>query len=68
MSHHHSIHLFHVHRLLVLADVESTGIDFTGDLLDLHAVAGTGQEVDYGFFEFHNMQMYRILRNFAVYK
>lgn len=24
-----------------------------GDLPDLHAVAGAGQEVDYGFFEFH---------------
>ena len=55
------------YRRLIPAGIETAGIDFLGDLLGFYAIAGAGQQVDYGFFQFHNMQIYRILRNLAIY-
>ncbi len=67
MGHDYGIDLLVRHRGLIQAGIETAGIDLPGYLLGLHAMAGTGQEVDYGFFQFHNMQIYRILLNFAIY-
>lgn len=67
MGHDYGIDLLVRHRRLIQAGIETTCVDLPGNLLGLHPVAGAGQEVDYGFFEFHNMQIYRILRNFAIY-
>ena len=53
MGDDYGIDLFVRHRRLIQAYIEATGIDFPGDLLGPHPVARTGQEVDYGFFEFH---------------
>ncbi len=68
MCHNHRIHLPVRHRRLVPTGIEPAGIDFPGDLLGLHPVAGTGQEVNYGFGELHDVQIYGILRIFAIYK
>ena len=56
MRHDYGIDLLVRHRRLIPAGMEAAGIDFPGNLLGLHAVAGGGQEVDYGFFEFHSGQ------------
>ena len=53
MGHDYGIDLLVRHRRFILTDMEPPGIDFPGNLLGSHAVAGTGQEVDYGFFELH---------------
>lgn len=66
MGHDYGIDLLVRHRRLIPALVQLTLVDFPGNLLGPHPVARAGQEVDYGFFEFHNMQIYRILRNFAI--
>ena len=67
MGHDYGIDLLVRHRGLIPAGIEPTGVYLPGNLLGPHAVAGAGQEVDYSFFEFHNMQIYRILRNFAIH-
>ena len=53
MGHYYGIDLLVRYRHLIPAGIESTGIDFPGNLLGLHAVAGAGQQVDYGFGEAH---------------
>lgn len=53
MGHHHGIDLLAGDRFVVPALVEFALVDFAGDLLCLHSVAGTGQQEYYGFFQFH---------------
>ena len=65
MRHDYSTDLLVRHWGLIQAGIETAGIDLPGYLLGFHPVSGVGQEVDYSFFEFHNMQIYRILRNLA---
>ena len=60
MGHNHRIDLLIRHRRLILTGIEPLGIDFPGNLLNLHPIARTGQEIDYGFFEFHQVDGYRI--------
>ena len=67
MGHDYGIDLLIRHRRLIQACIEPTVINFLGDLPDLHAVARAGQEENYGSIGFHNMQIYRILRNFAIH-
>ena len=55
VGHDYGIDLLVRHRGLIQAGIETAGIDFPGNLLGFHAVAGAGQEVDYGFFEFHKL-------------
>ena len=45
--------LFHARRILALADMEASGIDFQGNLLSLYAAAGARQKVGYGSFTFN---------------
>lgn len=42
---------------MVPALIELSLVDFPGNLLYLHTVAGTGQEVHYGFFNLHLTQL-----------
>ena len=53
MGHDYGIDLLVRHRGLIPTLVQLALVDFPGDMLGLHAVAGAGQEIDYGFFEFH---------------
>lgn len=53
MSHHSRIDLLVGDRLAIAADIESALVDFAGDLVRLHTVAGGGEEVDDGFGEGH---------------
>ena len=53
VGHYYGIDLLAGDRGVIQALVELALVDFTGDLLRLHAVAGAGEEVDNGFFEFH---------------
>ena len=56
MGHNHRVHLFVCDGSLIPTGIETAGIDFPGNLLGLHTVARTGQEIDYGFFEFHSVR------------
>lgn len=67
MGQYHRIDLLVCNRRLIPTGIETAGIDFPGDLLGYYAIAGAGQQEDYGFFQFHNMQIYKILRNLAIY-
>ena len=53
MRHNHSIHLLVRHRRLIQAHIQPPGINLPGNLLNLHPMPGTRQQVHYGFFEFH---------------
>ena len=53
MRHDYGIDLLVRHRGLIPTLVQLALIDLPGNLLGLHAVAGAGQEVNYGFFEFN---------------
>ena len=48
VGHDYGIDLLVRHRGLIPAGIETAGIDFPGYLLGFHAVAGAGQEVDWG--------------------
>ena len=67
MGHDNGIHLLIRHRSLIPTGIKPPGIDFPRNLLSSHPMSGTSQQVHYGFFKFHNMQIYRNLRNFAIY-
>ena len=60
MGHYHGIDLLVGDRGLIPSHIETFGIDFTSDLLCFHAVAGTCQQVHYGFFEFHPSDDYLV--------
>ena len=51
MGHDDGVDLLVGNRLPIAAHIEPTLVDFAGDLLRLHAVAGRGEEVDDGFCE-----------------
>ena len=51
MGHDDRIDLLVGDGLPIAADIEPALVDFAGDLLRLHAVAGRGEEVDDGFCE-----------------
>ena len=53
MRHNHCVDLLVRYWRLVQAGVEPPGINLTGNLLGLHAMAGIRQKVDYGFGEGH---------------
>ena len=61
MGHYHGINLFLVDRLLIPASIKPTGIDFTGNLLDLHAVARIGQEIYDGLFYLHSLPVVTVI-------
>jgi len=53
MSYDDRVDLLVRNRLAISTHIESPLVDFAGDLVRFHAVAGRGEEVDDGFGEGH---------------
>ena len=53
MRQYHCPNLLLRDRFLIPPLIKAALIDFTGDLVGLHSMTGTGEEEYYGFGEFH---------------
>lgn len=67
MGHYDGIDLLVSNRSLIPASIKAASIDFPGNLLGLHTMAGSGKQTYYGFFEFHLIANLRKVWYICVY-